>query len=215
MEDSMKEYWDNIAEEFDTFYRKEKDALRRAIDKVFRKNMAERFNLTLQECKNVDGKKILDVGCGPGRMAIKLARRGANVTGIDFSKNMLQMASTMAKKLDVENNCEFIHDNFLSHNFTEKFEILIALGFFDYTKDPTPYLKKMKSLMREKCIFSFPSKFAFQVPLRMIWLKARKFPVYLYTKKEIKRLFTPIFPRFKIKNISAGYFCVAFVSNVR
>lgn len=215
MEDSKKEYWDNVAQEFDTFYREEKRALRRAVDKIFRKNMAERFSLTLQECKNVEGKRILDVGCGSGRMTIELARRGAYVAGIDFSENMLQMAITVAKKLDVEKNCEFIHDNFLSHIFNEKFDILIALGLFDYTKDPIPYLRKMKSLTREKCIFSFPSKFAFQVPLRMIWLKARSFPVYFYTKKEIKRLFTPIFPRFKIKNISAGYLCVAFTSNKR
>ncbi len=215
MEDSKREYWDNVAQEFDTFYRKEKRALRRVVDKIFRKNMAERFSLTLKECKNVDGKKILDVGCGSGRMTIELARRGAHVAGIDLSENMLKMAMAIAQKLDVEKNCEFISDDFLSHIFTKNFDILIALGFFDYTKDPVPYLAKMKSLTREKCIFSFPSKFAFQVPLRMIWLKARKFPVYFYTKKELKRLFTPIFPRFRIKNISAGYLCVAFVSDKR
>lgn len=211
----MKGYWDNIAQEFDTFYRKEKDALRRVVDKVLRKNMAERFALTLRECRNVDGKKILDVGCGSGRVAIQLARRGANATGIDFSENMLQMANVMAEKLEVKNNCQFIHDDFLNHVFIEKFDISIALGFFDYTKDPAQYLRKMSLLTREKCLFSFPSKFAFQVPLRMIWLKARNCPVYFYTKKQIKRLFTPIFPRFKIKSISAGYFCVAFVSDKR
>ncbi|MGD8506139.1 MAG: class I SAM-dependent methyltransferase [Candidatus Bathyarchaeota archaeon] len=211
----MKEYWDTAATEFDTYYRREKDALRRIVDKVFRKNMAERVRLTLQECKNVDGKRILDVGCGSGRIAIELARRGAYVTGIDFSKSMLHMASATAKKFDVENSCEFVNDDFLNYSFAGKFDTLIALGFFDYTKDPTPYLKKMKSLMKEKCIFSFPSKFAFQVPLRMIWLKTRKLPVYFYTKKQMKRFLSPIFPRFKIKNISAGYFVVALASAKR
>lgn len=215
MEDSKREYWNDVAHEFDTFYREEKRALRRVVDKIFRKNMVERFSLTLQECRNVDGKKILDVGCGSGRMMIELARKGAHVAGIDLSENMLQIATAMTQKLDLNRNCEFIHDDFLRHSFTKNFDISIALGLFDYTKDPIQYLRKMESITSGKCIFSFPSKFAFQVPLRMIWLKARNFPVYFYTKKELKRLFRPIFPRFKIKNISAGYFCVAYVSDRR
>lgn len=211
LNDSGKGYWDEVAQEFDTFYGEEKGILRRVIDNVFRKGMTERFNLALEECKNVNGKKVLDIGCGSGRLSVELAKRGAYVVGIDFSPKMLNMASLAAKKQGLEDKCTFIQNNFVNHVFNEHFHISIALGFFDYTKDPVILLEKVKSLTTEKCIMSFPSKFAFQVPIRMIWLRSRNCSVYFYTRKGLNRLLSERFTRFRIKDISALYFCVAYV----
>jgi ubiquinone/menaquinone biosynthesis C-methylase UbiE len=41
---------------------------------------------------NVAGVSILDVGCGTGRHAVRLAHSGAVVTGVDFSTGMLRRA---------------------------------------------------------------------------------------------------------------------------
>ena len=41
---------------------------------------------------DVHGLSVLDVGCGTGRHAIRLALRGARVTAIDFSAGMLRKA---------------------------------------------------------------------------------------------------------------------------
>src|SRR5919106_225492 len=38
------------------------------------------------------GMRVLDVGCGPGRHALSLARRGLHVVGVDHSRNFLQLA---------------------------------------------------------------------------------------------------------------------------
>jgi ubiquinone/menaquinone biosynthesis C-methylase UbiE len=46
---------------------------------------------------DVRGKRILDLGCGTGNYAIELARRGAIVTGIDASMDMLDTAMEKAK----------------------------------------------------------------------------------------------------------------------
>jgi malonyl-CoA O-methyltransferase len=40
----------------------------------------------------VDGLALLDVGCGTGRHALRLAARGARVTALDFSPGMLERA---------------------------------------------------------------------------------------------------------------------------
>ncbi len=45
---------------------------------------------------DVKGKRILDVGCGTGRHAARLAQRGAEVTGVDFSGGMLARAREKA-----------------------------------------------------------------------------------------------------------------------
>jgi 2-polyprenyl-3-methyl-5-hydroxy-6-metoxy-1,4-benzoquinol methylase len=206
-----KEQWQQIAEELGTYYLEEKDALRRAIDKIFRKAMVERANLTLQECRNVKGKRILDIACSTGSMSIQLAKKGAFVIGVDPSKDAVDKANAKAKEEDLNQTCVFIKDDFAKHVFNQKFDISIALGFFDFTVDPELNIRRMKAVTTEKCLMSFPAKFAFQVPLRLIWSRSRNLPVRFYTKKELKRLFSPSFSHFKIKNISAGYYCVVTV----
>src|SRR5918993_911286 len=49
----------------------------------------------------LEGRRILDVGTGTGRAAIALARRGAAVTGIDASAEMLQVAARRAAEAGV------------------------------------------------------------------------------------------------------------------
>jgi malonyl-CoA O-methyltransferase len=41
---------------------------------------------------DVAGLDVVDVGCGTGRHALRLAARGADVTGVDFSEGMLARA---------------------------------------------------------------------------------------------------------------------------
>lgn len=47
----------------------------------------------LEACGNVAGLSILDVGCGTGRHSLPLIKAGANVVGVDFSAEMLAVAS--------------------------------------------------------------------------------------------------------------------------
>ena len=42
------------------------------------------------------GRRVLDVGCGTGRLALALAERGAKVWGVDSSEEMLAQARTIA-----------------------------------------------------------------------------------------------------------------------
>lgn len=49
----------------------------------------------------IAGKKILDIGCGTGLLAAKLAKSGGNVTGVDLSPDMLQIATERAKSLNL------------------------------------------------------------------------------------------------------------------
>ncbi|HZP31205.1 MAG TPA: class I SAM-dependent methyltransferase [Acidimicrobiia bacterium] len=42
------------------------------------------------------GMRVLDVGCGPGRHALALARRGMEVTGVDLSTDFVELARAAA-----------------------------------------------------------------------------------------------------------------------
>ena len=48
------------------------------------------------------GNVILDMGCGQGRHSIELARRGFQVTGVDFSERLLKIAQNNAKEAGLD-----------------------------------------------------------------------------------------------------------------
>lgn len=64
-------------------------------------------------------RRILDIGCGTGRHAIELARRGYSVTGIDLSETMLARAREKATEMGVQ--VEFLHRDARDFSFAEPF----------------------------------------------------------------------------------------------
>ncbi|MCC8105800.1 MAG: methyltransferase domain-containing protein [Clostridiales bacterium] len=52
-----------------------------------------------QYLKGIPGKKVLDIGTGPGFFAIGLAKRGYQVTAVDYTPNMLEEAKKNAGSL--------------------------------------------------------------------------------------------------------------------
>ena len=44
------------------------------------------------------GDRVLDIGCGPGRHSLALARRGMEVVGVDHSEDFIELARNAAKK---------------------------------------------------------------------------------------------------------------------
>jgi ubiquinone/menaquinone biosynthesis C-methylase UbiE len=49
------------------------------------------------------GMKVLDLGCGDGNTAVPIAQLGADVTGIDIAKNLVEAGNLRAKELKLAN----------------------------------------------------------------------------------------------------------------
>jgi 2-polyprenyl-3-methyl-5-hydroxy-6-metoxy-1,4-benzoquinol methylase len=60
----------------------------------------------IEFAKEIDAERILELGCGTGRVSIPLAKSGFLVNGINLSKEMLEVFSSKLKNMDrnVQNN---------------------------------------------------------------------------------------------------------------
>jgi SAM-dependent methyltransferase len=62
----------------------------------------------IAELVSLDGKRVLDVGCGEGTNSVLLATLGAAVTGIDISPKSIEIAEKRAAINQVAGSCRFL-----------------------------------------------------------------------------------------------------------
>jgi 2-polyprenyl-3-methyl-5-hydroxy-6-metoxy-1,4-benzoquinol methylase len=69
-----------------------------------------RFNkeFRFRVLRSLEGKQVLDVGCGDGTNAVLLASLGANVTGIDVSPKAIELAARRAELSGVADRTRFL-----------------------------------------------------------------------------------------------------------
>jgi cyclopropane fatty-acyl-phospholipid synthase-like methyltransferase len=78
---------------------------------------------------------ILDLGCGPGRHAVELAKRGHAVTGVDRTPFLLNKAKEHARANHVE--VEFVLDDMRNFQRPNTFDTVLSLfTSFGFFKDP-------------------------------------------------------------------------------
>jgi SAM-dependent methyltransferase len=74
----------------------------------------------------VDHKtEIADFGCGPGLYTNRLGKRGAKVTGIDFSENSLNYAKKIAAEKNL--NVNYVLMNYLDFETTNRFDLIMMI----------------------------------------------------------------------------------------
>ena len=66
-------------------------------------SMRESGDALVESLGITKGMKVLDLGCGDGTTAVPEARRGAEVLGVDISRNLVEAANRRAKELGLSN----------------------------------------------------------------------------------------------------------------
>lgn len=94
------------------------------------------------------GLSILDLGCGTGRHALRLAASGAHVTAIDFSEGMLARARARAANLPIR---------FLAHDLTRRlpfpdssFDRVVCCLVLDHIPELAPLFAEMRRVCRTR-----------------------------------------------------------------
>ena len=104
----------------------------------------------IKERSSMEGKKVLDVGCGGGILAEALNELGASVTGIDASENTIGVAKTHSKSIGsdvkyIQNTIE----EFTSSHPDERFDVITCLEMLEHVPSPYEIIKSCSNLLKE------------------------------------------------------------------
>jgi 2-polyprenyl-6-hydroxyphenyl methylase / 3-demethylubiquinone-9 3-methyltransferase len=92
----------------------------------------------------LEGARVLDVGCGGGILTEAMARRGANVTGIDLSEKALRVAELHLheSKLDIR------YELASAEEFRGEFDVVTCMELLEHVPQPHSMVAACARLVR-------------------------------------------------------------------
>lgn len=89
--------------------------------------------------------RILDLGCGPGRLADSLSPLASVVLGVDIAEAMISVACARSHPENVRYS---VMDATRTALKSECFDAVISLGMFEYLSDPSPFLSEILRILK-------------------------------------------------------------------
>lgn len=94
--------------------------------------------------KEIEGKVVIDFGCGEGAESIEMAQRGARkVVGLDLREDVLERARLAAERAGVAGRCVF------ATKAGEPADVIVSLDAFEHFDDPAGVLTAMRGLLKD------------------------------------------------------------------
>ncbi len=174
------------AKAFDDLYEDERPLVR-----LLRPGLLRRRNLAVDAVGAYEQPRVLDVGCGSGRIGEFVLEAGAGrYVGVDFSEPMIELARARLARFD--ERVELLTEDFCRAPLYPPFDVILALGLFDYLPEPDQFIARMSSLCAPGgCVVgSFPAFSLVKGPIRKFryeWIG--DCPIFNYTRPQLEQLF--------------------------
>jgi SAM-dependent methyltransferase len=176
------------AHQFDDLYEDERFLVR-----TLRPGLFRRRQLAVDTVRAYDSPRVLDVGCGSGRIGEFVLEQGgaAHYVGVDFSEPMIELARARLNSRFADRT-ELLVDDFLTAPLDGPFEVILAVGLFDYLPEPHRFARKMFALAAPGgCVVgSFPTWSLIKGPVRKVryeWIG--NCPIFNYSRRELELMF--------------------------
>ncbi len=186
-------YFDRSGEIFDSLYSTENvSSWQHFLNQHFRRDIYERYRLTMNHLRESSASSVLDIGIGGARYAQGYIDAAVKrVLGLDISSTMLDLARQHVAQISGGGTTfEFVQSDINEYDTSETFDVVVAMGFFDYTPDPAACLRKFHRLSKHSCIASFPSRSWYRTPIRKFRYLLKNCPVYFYDERRLQTLAT-------------------------
>lgn len=103
----------------------------------------------IDERVGLKGKRVLDVGCGGGILSESMARRGAEVLGIDLAEKSLKVAELHKLETGVNNvNYRVVSAEQLASEEQATFDVVTCLEMLEHVPDPSQTIQACADLCK-------------------------------------------------------------------
>lgn len=102
----------------------------------------------IRQFVDLDGAKVLDVGCGGGILAESIAQSGARVTGIDMAEAPLQVARLHLHESGAEVDYRQATAEELAEEQPGEYDVVTCLEMLEHVPSPSQALASIAKLVR-------------------------------------------------------------------
>ena len=96
----------------------------------------------------LSGAKVIDVGCGGGILAESMAKKGANVTGIDLSEKALGVADLHSLESALTINYQHIAAEDMAAKEPASFDVVTCMEMLEHVPDPASIVQACAQLVK-------------------------------------------------------------------
>ena len=96
----------------------------------------------------LDGKKVVDIGCGGGILAESIAQSGADTTGIDLSEKALKVAELHALEVGANLTYRAISAEDLAQEQPEQYDVVTCMEMLEHVPDPASVVRACAALCK-------------------------------------------------------------------
>ena len=97
---------------------------------------------------NLEGKKVVDIGCGGGILAESLAQSGADTTGIDLSEKALKVAELHALEVGANLTYRAISAEDLAKEQAGQYDVVTCMEMLEHVPDPASVVQACADLCK-------------------------------------------------------------------
>jgi 2-polyprenyl-6-hydroxyphenyl methylase/3-demethylubiquinone-9 3-methyltransferase len=97
---------------------------------------------------NLEGKKVVDIGCGGGILAESISQSGADTTGIDLSEKALKVAELHALEVGANLTYRSISAEALADEQVEQYDVVTCMEMLEHVPDPASVVRACAKLCK-------------------------------------------------------------------
>jgi 2-polyprenyl-3-methyl-5-hydroxy-6-metoxy-1,4-benzoquinol methylase len=178
-----KRYFDRLAPEYNRAF----ERLGGVVNRFLRgRTFARRMEVLESVLRGLEleGKTVLDLGCGSGQVSVLAATLGARVHGIDIAPRMLELARYSVREAGLDDRVEFEEGDVLTASLPEA-DVTFLVGVVEYYRDYEQLIGRAARATRETIVVAHTTRVLYRMALRRIMFALQRASVHFHRAEDL------------------------------